>query len=56
MAIMAEAHVQKAVMRGLIAISSDYWANFLQYEPENLVCELQRIRVKMFCSLVTITT
>ena len=45
MAIMAEAHVQKAVMRGLIAISSDYWANFLQYEPENLVCDQERFTI-----------
>ena len=37
MAIMSEAEVQKNVMRGLIAISSDYWNNFLQYEPVNLV-------------------
>ena len=37
MAIMAEAGLQKSVMLGLIAISSDYWANFLQCEPVSLV-------------------
>ena len=42
MAIMSEAHVQKAVMLGLIGISSDYWANFLQYEPANLGCDQKR--------------
>ena len=36
MAIMAEAGQQKAVMRLLISMSSDYWANFLQYEQENV--------------------
>ena len=36
MAIMAEAGLQKSVMLGLIAISSDYWANFLQCEPVSL--------------------
>ena len=37
MAIMSEAEVQKAVMRGLISISDNYWGSFLEYKPENLV-------------------
>jgi Rac GTPase-activating protein 1 len=36
MCLMSEAELVKAVMRSLISISSDYWANFLQYEQENL--------------------
>jgi len=36
MAIMSEAEVQKAVMRGLISISDNYWGSFLEYKPENL--------------------
>ena len=39
MAIMSEAEVQKAVMRGLISISDNYWGSFLEYRPENLVSE-----------------
>ena len=39
MAIMSEAEVQKAVMRGLISISDNYWGSFLEYKPENLVSE-----------------
>ena len=39
MAIMSEAEVQKAVMRGLIAISDNYWGSFLEYKPDNLVSE-----------------
>ena len=39
MAIMSEAEVQKSVMRGLIAISDNYWGSFLEYKPDNLVSE-----------------
>ena len=37
MAIMAEAGLQKGVVRCLMAISSDYWSQFLAVEDDKLM-------------------
>ena len=36
MAILSEADVQKAVMKNLLAISSDYWLRFLEPKDQNV--------------------
>ena len=36
MAILSEADVQKAVMKSLLAISSDYWLRFLEPKEQNV--------------------
>ena len=37
MAIMAEAGLQKGVVRGLMAISGDYWCQFLAVDDDKLM-------------------